>query len=257
MVLAALAASGSLDAQDVMRTRTITGTVMDSLNGRGLPDATVYLDGSRDQHRTGNNGRFTIHDVPVEAVTVIVRRIGYVPLRVPVPASASADLIDIGTVAIRPVATELDRIAVEAEEVRIQPHLADFYRRKQEGFPGGTFITRDEIAVTGAIKSSEVLRRVAKVEMGCNNNVGEGDSCVARNRRGRDVRLRPGAAGNSYSLDRCAMEVWVDGHRSTVTVDEIPVDQIAAVEVYAGVATTPAALGQGRCGVIAFWLRRS
>jgi hypothetical protein len=235
--------------------RSITGIVSDSVSGRALGAVTLYLDGSRDEYRTAANGRFSLPGAPPGDLVLVVRRIGYVPARVFVAASVSASVIDVGTVLLRPVATELDRIAVETEEVRVQPHLSDFYRRKQQGMPGGTFITRDDIALTGAIASSEVLRRVAKVEMACHNNRALGDdNCSARNRRGRDIRL---VGGSGWTFDRCEMEIWVDGGRSTLRVDEIPVDLIAAVEVYGGTSTTPTAFGQGRCGVIAFWLRRT
>ena len=58
-------------------------------------------------------------------------------------------------------------------------------------------------------------------------------------------------------VENCEMDVWLDGKRSTMQVDDIAVPDIAAIEVYSGPATTPAAFGSGYCGVIAIWTRRA
>ncbi|MBI4421897.1 MAG: carboxypeptidase regulatory-like domain-containing protein [Gemmatimonadetes bacterium] len=231
--------------------RTVAGLVRDSVSGRPLSGAVLYVASRRDEHRSGGDGRFRIEHTTPQDTVLIARRIGYVPRRIGVPHSVSATLIDVGEVYLRPVATELDRIAVEAEELRLYPHLADFYRRKQEELPGGEFITREDIQRSGARKTSETLRRSAKIEMDCPNVRLGDDACTARNRRGRDIRL--GAQTGNWSFDRCEMDLYLDGLRSTLKVDEVPLYLIAAIEIYASGATTPTVFGRGRCGVIAIW----
>ena len=49
------------------------------------------------------------------------------------------------------------------------------------------------------------------------------------------------------------MTVYVDGMRSSLRVDEMPLSWIGGIEVYSGLATTPPGLGSGACGVIAIW----
>jgi hypothetical protein len=250
MLVVLAAPAGSLGAQVITpASRSVTGVVVDSVSGRPLDGAVLYFTGGAREHYAGRGGRFTIEDVGPADTLLVVRRIGSVPARVRVAFSPSAAVVDLGTITLRPVATELDRIAVEAEEVNRYPQLADFYRRKTSGHPG-QFITREDVQRSGVRKPSEMLRRSEKVEIECPQDpVRSGDSCLARNRRGRDVRLTPGG----WTFDRCEMDLYVDGQRSTLKVDEVPLEWIAAIEVYSGTATTPPAFGQSRCGVIAVW----
>jgi hypothetical protein len=167
-----------------------------------------------------------------------------------VPLSSSAAVVDIGKLKIGPVATKLDVIAVEAEEVRLFPQLADFYRRKQQGMTGD-FFTREEIVKTGARQTSAVVSRTAKVAMDCPHDAVKAGSpdCVARDRRGMRASygiFQPGAGG-------CEKQLFLDGKRYTGAIDDVPVDELAALEIYAGPATTPANFGAPPCGVIAIW----
>jgi hypothetical protein len=159
---------------------------------------------------------------------------------------------------------------VEAEEVERYPLLAAFYRRKQNSI-GGTFITREDIERSASRRTSEMLRRVVKIEMDCVSDRFGADNCLARNRRGRIIRAQSVSSGTrrngvvvpddtatvDMGIDRCEMELYVDGMRSSLKVDEVPLNWIGGIEVYSGLATTPAGLGNGRCGVIAIWTTTS
>jgi hypothetical protein len=229
---------------------TVTGVVVDSVSGKTLRSVGLYFTSRVGDDRTDRDGRFRIQRTSPSDTVLVLRTIGYVPAYVLVPSSSSAAVIDIGRVALGPVATRLDRIAVEAEEVRLYPHLEDFYRRKREGI-AGDFITREDIERTSVRKTSELLSRSAKVSMDCPHDaVKTGDeNCLPKDRRG----LRAGYRVLDNNFGGCEKEVFVDGRLSTLGVDEVPVSQIAAVEIYAGPATTPANFGQRRCGVIAIW----
>ena len=56
-----------------------------------------------------------------------------------------------------------------------------------------------------------------------------------------------------FRVELCEMDIWVDGQRSAMKIDDIPVKHVVALEVYSGPATTPAAFGSGHCGVVAIW----
>ncbi|MBI4421896.1 MAG: hypothetical protein HY560_13815 [Gemmatimonadetes bacterium] len=273
VIFSLLAGSGSASAQVIAPAeRAVTGVIVDSVSGHPLSGVVLYFTGRGDEYFSSGDGRFRIPGIGLRDTTLVVRRIGFVPRRVAVPASPSAMAMDIGSVLLRPVATQLDRIAVETEEVARYPQLSEFYRRKQSGV-AGVFVTREDIQRTGARKTSEILRRTTKVELDCSNDRIGDDQCVARNRRGRNIsrvlppstRRRPAAgaeipedtASLDFSFDRCQMDVWVDGTRSSLTVDEIPLSWIAGIEVYSGLATTPPGLGHGRCGVVAIWTTRA
>lgn len=228
--------------------RAVTGVVMDSVSGKPVRSSVLYFDSDRVEYHGDRDGRFSIAGLSIADTVLVVRSIGYVPRTVGIPFSGSAGSFDVGEVYLKPVATKLDQIAVEAEEVRLHPQLADFYRRKQDALPG-TFITRDDIRRSGARRTGEILQRSLKIQMDCPNvRVGD-DACTARNMRGRDIRMARGG----WTFDRCEMDIYVDAKRTSLKVDEIPLTWIAAIEVYGSPATTPTAFGVGRCGVIAIW----
>ena len=247
--------------------------VFDSVSGEPVSNATIYIQGRRDEFYTDSYGRFKIQSLHRQDTLLIIRRIGYVPGQMVFPYSPERLVMDLGAVRVRPVATRLDQIAVEVEEVNRYPQLADFYRRKQTNRPG-LFVTREDIARTGARKTSEMLRRTSKIEMDCVQQVLSSDACIARSRRGRNVvrmfndaatnRARSSGVGDLADTseivgnnDRCQMDVFVDGMRSSMSVDEIPLTWIAGMEVYNGLAQTPPQFGHGACGVIAIWTTRA
>ena len=247
-----LLAPGFLSAQvNVVTERSVTGIVVDSVTGKVVRGAVLYLDATRAEHNTGRDGRFAIEHASIGDTVLVVRAIGYVPTFVQVPASSSASLVDVGRVTLRPVATRLDQIAVEAEAVHRFPHMEAFYLRKQQK-SGGDYLTSEDIERTPVRKTSELLYRSAKLDMDCPNDpVRAGDDrCIARDRRGLDYKVT--TTGNGA---RCEKEVFVDGKLSMQSVDEVPVDRIAGVEIYAGPATTPGTFGQRKCGVIAIWTK--
>lgn len=278
MVLAAVLLPGppALAAQDegAPIDRTVTGVVFDSVAKRPVSGAVLYFLGRRDEFPTGPDGRFRITGVGIRDTLLVVRRIGFVPVRASVPYSASAIVVDLGLLRVRPVATPLDKIAVEVEEVHRYPQLSEFYRRKQSG-AAGFFVTREEILRSGVRRTSEVLARAPRIELDCDNAVLGDERCTARSRRGRNIRRVPppqqaGQGGRrtgaapvvedttelTFGFDRCEMEVWVDGMRSSLKVDEIPLPWVAGIEVYTGLASTPPGFGSGRCGVVAIWTTR-
>ena len=271
VLMALVLAAGRAEAQ--VPDRVMTGVVFDSVSGQPVSNATLYLQGRRDEFSTDSYGRFRIPNIHAQDTLLVVRRIGYVPSRVAVPALSGTLGVELGAVRMRAVATRLDQIQVEAEEVNRYPQLADFYRRKQANRPG-TFVTREDIQKTGARKTSEMLRRTSKIEMDCQPQLLGGDQCIARSRRGRAVQQMFGDAARQRqqsqnvstvvdttdifpSMDRCQMDVFIDGMRSMLSVDEVPLTWIAGMEIYTGLAQTPPQFGHGSCGVVVIWTTRA
>jgi hypothetical protein len=159
------------------------------------------------------------------------------------------------------VATEIDKIAVEVEEVRRYPQLGGFYVRKAQLDGLGHFLTRDAIERRPAIRTSDLLRYTHKVEIECSKQ--SGGQCFATSRRNRETRLLQQGRGSDttsleevpaiFGMGRCRMEVWLDGAPSPFDIDAIPVHWIVGIEIYSGPATTPAVFGMGPCGVVAIW----
>src|SRR3989338_8712713 len=138
-----------LAAQDIPADRVLRGLIVDSVSRRPVSGAVVYFEGRRDEFHSGSEGQFHIPGVHVRDTVLVIRRIGYVPLRVSLPKTDSPLAVDLGALPLRPVATQLDRIAVETEEVARFPQLAEFYRRKQSA-NGGAFVTREDIERSAA-----------------------------------------------------------------------------------------------------------
>src|SRR6185503_3826580 len=134
--------------------RVVHGVVFDSVGQQPLGGVTFYFDGRKDEFASASGGQFRIAGVRPRDSVLVLRRIGFVPLRVMIPQPGEGVAVDLGVLRMKPVATKLDRIAVEAEEVTRFPLLADFYRRKQNN-TGGSFITREDIERSGARKTSE------------------------------------------------------------------------------------------------------
>ena len=77
-LLVGLIWSTSLGAQNpVPPSGTITGRVVDADTQQGVPDVSVFVEGTRRGAVTGADGTFTIGGVPAGAQTVRARRIGY------------------------------------------------------------------------------------------------------------------------------------------------------------------------------------
>lgn len=255
-----LTAAVVVAAPAIAQERMVGGVVRDSVTGRPLSGVEVYFTSQPGQGKTNSEGRFYLRGHTGHDSVLVVRRIGYVPRTVVVTAAAPLlATADIGTVYLRPVATELDRIAVETEEVRRFPVLEGFYQRKANLSGLGHFFTRDFVLRSGAARTSDLLRNSHKVEIECGKQTGS--TCNATSRRAREtrslVRPRDTSAVEEEIVDmvagRCRMDVWVDGVRSPFDLDAIPVEWIVGVEIYSGPATTPPVFGMGPCGVVAIW----
>jgi hypothetical protein len=175
---------------------------------------------------------------------VVVRRFGYVPKWVSIPAGGQGE-IDLGVIAIREVKNDGDRLAVEAEDLRLFPQLADFYRRRR-AIRQGHFLTRDDLERSSARELSYALRRVSGLQ----------NICLA-DRQGA-VDCGPAREATTYSGFRsgerpCTAEVWVNGVRVQDSADDFPVDRVIGVEAYTQAGTTPREFGVPRCGVVAVW----
>src|SRR5512145_1482845 len=105
-VVALLALCGSAAyAQEVPRTGTITGRVVNAATGLGIPGAQVRVLGTDRGALTGPDGRFTVAAVTVGVYGVRAGAIGFAPVVRP-------DVV-VGTGKAYEVAFELSEIAIE------------------------------------------------------------------------------------------------------------------------------------------------
>ena len=183
-----------------------------------------------------STGRFTFTNLTPGSTNVLIRRLGYTPRRVSMMlVEGRSDSLDV-ILAAFPV--ELAGINTEASAMG---RVAEFERHKING--QGIYLDRAELEKRRTPRLSDVLRRVPGVR-------------IVSDRSGRTL-LR---MGRSSSGRDCPPEFWIDGVRAQfLGVDDVPVSDIEALEVYRGPSGLPpefnSRFSNAQCGAIVIWTR--
>jgi hypothetical protein len=236
---AAGALVGTAGASEAQSPRALFGLVKDSL-GHAVPGAEVRARGNIVVAFSDDSGRFHVAQMPVGARGVFVRRLGFAPTRAPItPGAGTTDSV---RVTLRAIAQSLPEITIEEQHDSLSRKvLAEFWARRARGF--GKFVTRDEIEQKGASRFVDVVRSVSSVTI--------------QNSRGRpDIRFR--GAGTGSMFRDCPPQYWLDGiPLMNGSADEFSPDNVEAIELYAGPATTPPQFNtRGQtCGTVVVWSR--
>jgi hypothetical protein len=119
--------------------------------------------------------------------------------------------------------------------------LMEFERHRLSG--SGVYLDRAQIEARRAHYVSDVLRRIPGVR-------------IMSDRSGRAV-LRMGRTSGGRD---CPPDYWIDGVRAQFfNVDDMPVADIEAIEVYRGPSGLPpeynSRLGNPSCGTVVIWTR--
>jgi hypothetical protein len=230
---------------------SISGRLVDDASGRPIAGATIELEGTEGAWLSDNGGRFRIDDVTVGSHEAAISHIAFgrpqLVLTVEQGITTHADIrLEPRAIAVEPIAVEISR--------RVQ-HLETngFYEREDRSL--GQFVTPDELARQPWRRFSEVLRTVPGLEL----------RSVCTPYCSQSIRM----AGSTQS--DCAVTFYIDGRRVNVQpkpassrleprglidLDAIATgSDLAAVEVYRGIAQTPAQF-YGRCGSIVIWTKR-
>lgn len=237
-VLAALLVGGH-SAVAQRKSAALVGWLKDSA-GVAVAGADVQIEAQDVYTRTDSSGRFRLPSLDPGAVTVRIRRLGYDPHTFDVVLHASG--VDSVSVTMQQNATLLDAIRTDASVRRRYSAIEEFYQRRSQG-NGGYFMTREELARHHTSRLSEALREVPGV------------------RFARSGSARGGLRFNSANSKRfdCPPQYWVDGRRlRSAEIDDFPVTDIEAMELYSGPATTPVQFAMGTvntCGTVAIWTR--
>lgn len=159
-----------------------------------------------------------------------------------VPRPALADSV------ARPAPIPLPPLTVRADRSRGSGKLRGFERRRVR-HPAGVFVGRAEIERRDPRRTSDLLRGVAGV------TPGRAPAGVGRPRLRMDrTPVRPGRRP-------CRVRYFVDGiplpKDGGFRVDDLPPEDVEAVEVYRGVSEVPPRFQRrgDRCGVVVIWTR--
>ena len=224
----------------------VRGTIVDSTSRSPLAGATISVVGETATARSDDAGKFILPLHRGGTVVMTVRRLGYAA-QTWTFAMTAADTAD-ATLPIARAVVRLDPVDVSTAAVANRPtHVADFERRRQQK-NGGVFITRAEIDDDHPVTTSDLLRRVASVDV-----------------RQKDMRTvivsRRGPASVLLTPDLCVIPLGRDGLvlGPNYNVNDIPASEIYGIEVYGGPATVPvefrASLPNGFCGLVMVWTR--
>lgn len=218
------------------KTAAIHGIVRDP-HQRPISGATIDVDGVPGEVRTGDNGRFTLADVPTGSRTMAIRTIGYAPLFQPIVVLEN----QTDDIQVTMVATSLPGVSVTGRQ-NVSHLQLDFEQRRREGF--GTFKDSTDIMKSTSIRS---------VFQGIPSLVITGVDVTAFS------LFTPiqSMSGNNPAAG-CPANVYIDGQISdTGVLISLPKDQIAAIEVYIRQEFAPGqyvSLGNN-CGVVLVWTK--
>lgn len=230
-----LALAAPLSAQ------VVHGRLVDTGTGAAVASARVQLlegDTSADSAVTDSAGGFTLRAEEGGTFRLAASRVGYaasVSREIEVEDDDSLEVV----FRIAPDAVVLDPLEVVATGKYRGPQIEGFYRRA-ERHTFGTFVTRAEIEKTPTYRTTDLLRRVAGLQV-------------------RPSR-RPGVS-NVRGRGGCLPVVIVDGMElqgaATLLDEWVKAYDVEGIEVYTGPAQAPPEFGihANGCAMILIWTR--
>lgn len=246
------------------QTATFAGTVLVDSAKTPIAGAEVYFPDLSRVARTGNDGVFSVAEIPPGDHHVIVRRLGFAPLDTTLSFARSATMdrqVYLARVAI------LDSVLVtEAERDRaLEVGMRDFEEHRRLGF--GHFFTRAELAKMEDRPIASVLGQTP----GLNIVRGHGSHAWAAGRSG-SLNNYPGVSRadsiNGATL-QCYVQVYIDGmqvyspksgaSRPLFDLSRVLVSDLEGIEFYSGAGQTPMRYQNldAQCGVLVLHTRRT
>jgi len=225
-------------------TGRVSGIVLDAVTGGPVEAATIVVPFADISALTDSQGRFRIDDIPVGVHDAQIHHIAYgdPSLQFTVSSTVSAHV----TVRLDPQAIALEPISVQVQHRAVWLERTGFFDRVERQL--GQFVTPEEVDMRPWRRFAEVLREVPGVNIR--------QVCVPH------CSVVISMAGATQT--GCTPTFYVDGRqvrlrpddRGTIDLDSVIFGlDLAAVEVYRGIAQTPAQF-YGRCGSVVIWTKR-
>ena len=222
-------------AQPNVTGRELVGIVRD-VRGGPLEGASVEVPGAA--ARTDVKGAFRLYTSDLDTLTITIRRIGYGVVSA-VLRSRNRQW-DTVMVEMEELPQQLAAAEVKAATATRRNGLREFDERRAQA--RGQFFDREQIVARNSVRTSEVLRGARGVRL---------------------QRLRTGGYGVRFAsyakTPNCVPNLWLDGQLvRDMEVDDVPANQIEAIELYESWASTPSQFSQGAtlpCGTIVVWSR--
>lgn len=216
----------------VMRGSSILEGIVhgDKDKGKGLLDAGISVSGTGLTATTDATGHYKISGLPAGTFNVEARAIGRQP-RTEVVNLASGSPASIDFTLDKPL-QELSRITIYGKVPKRRRDIEEFQKRKASGL--GHYLSANDLehafSVSSAIRMVPGVREIPS---------GRFDHVIVMH------------------SNKCPATVLIDGIRINTefeSIDDIPPNQIAGIEIYSDALETPAQLSTiSGCGVIAIW----
>lgn len=229
----------------------LRGTVQDTA-GRPLEGAQLQILGLDRSLTTSGSGAYRFTEITPGRYWVVVRRIGYAPLRTALSFNAGDDRqIDFE---LRPLPHNLSELKVRAEDKAWMRKYQEFVWRSKGSFYG-RFVTRDEIERAHPTYLGDVVRRYLPFT-----------SSQAFFNPYYPDRLRSSASSSGFLRSRlspfaqhCPPAVSVNGTPTSAgwAVNDFRPDDVEALEVYRNGYQLPLEFSsrQAPCGLVIVWTR--
>lgn len=213
----------------------VSGSVRDQF-GRPLAGVEVRQLAGERRAETDERGTFRLVAGAEQGTRLEVRRIGFRPETVAVPAAGAPPLQLI----LARTGLVLDPVFVHGRR-DLQGPLAGFYRRMSQG--NGRFLTQEQIERSTARRMSDLLRGIPGLR-------------IDQKRTGANAYRQRGATVNPI--------IWVDGiplGGGEVDLEAYDPRTFSGIEIYSGAATVPPEFTSGRSysssgGTIVLWTRQ-
>jgi hypothetical protein len=221
-------------ATTVLRGSARLSGIVRGPDAKPVHGARIVVWGTGLEATTREDGSFTLAGLPAGTFSVEARMLGFEPRRVAVDLSdrrpASVEI------ALNERVKELSRVVVVGKASRGARDIEGFLQRSRTGM--GHYITAADNQLKNAYSFSDALRTTPGVQV-----------------------MPSGSFGHAILLrGNCVPSVYLDGTQVadgyTSLDDMVPPQQVAAIEVYAGVAGAPAQYQSNGCGVILVWTKR-
>jgi hypothetical protein len=239
---ACLCWSGSLQAQ------VLTGRVVSADSLRGIPAAFIQaFDGEENRVGAGltnAEGQFQL-ELPAEGGPFRLRidAFAFERASVEVPQVRGGESLTLEDIVLSPAPVVLDEITAQADRPRLTP--------------GREWVRRNQLHGTGTFLAGALISRDAPNSLGA--YVAERTELwVDYNSRGQPILYNPRAA-----MSRCVdilVNRWPLEQTGFRSIDDIPADAIAAIEIYDSDRNRPPGYyfeGRPGCGLIQVWLWNS
>lgn len=244
-VLLMLAAALPLAAQGEVR---VTGRVVENETGEPIAEAEIAFRGPQGGFMgyriSGEDGTFEFEARGVAGIKLHAERIGYKPNDTPMLFFDGHDRYEIEIRLDRDAVLLAPLEVVARTRVDPSPMFRDLERRIERGF--GEYVTRQDIEERNPSYVTDLLAEVPGVRL---QSSGRGSRRIVR-----------------IGRSNCPAQVFVDGMlmnvpgmaREVAIDDYVSPHDVAAIEVYRGLASVPAQFlnENAHCGVVAIWTRR-